>query len=247
MSFPPVFHEVADTLRFGRVLFVELAPGPPSNTRGRYSDVLARRGPLPSRGHFSAPERALGEILGMVDRGVSVEAVVLGGAGDPLRHRGIGTILRRIRTSAHLETVVLTDGRMLADREVRRDAGEAGQVVAWLPALVDPVEETSGIARRDAWERHVEGIASLRRETPTRVALEMPVRPGQNDVPETLDAWSRSVERIRPHRVFVISSPEAATDEPAVALERVKAAVHPEAGAFLDDGTIVEQRVFPGE
>ena len=174
-----------------------------------------------------------------------IDAVVFGGPGDPLRHRGLGTILRRLRTSAHLETIVLSDGVLLEDREVRREIGEAGWVVVWLPAAEDRSEIPADLERREAWDRHVEGAAALRRETPTRVALELPIRPGVNDGETSLAAWRRSVERVRPHRVFVIPAPGVGAEESAAALERARAAVHPQAGAFLDDGTLVERRRFP--
>jgi hypothetical protein len=245
MSFPPVLHEIPDSLRFGRVLFVEISPGPPAERPDRYADVLARRARPPSRAHFSPAEHVVRQVLARIDRGMPIEAVVFGGAGDPLRHRGIGTILRRLRATTHLETIVLADGVLLGDREVRREAGEAGWVVVWLPALEDRAEAPGNPERRDVWERHVEGAAALRRETPARVALELPVRPGFNDGEASLAAWRRSVERVRPERVFVVPAPGVEPDEAAEPLERTRLAVHPKAGAFLDDGTLVERRSFP--
>ncbi len=245
MSFAPVLHDAADSVRFGRVLFVELSPGPPPGDPGRYDNVLSRRDDPPSRVHFSAPERAASDILRAVDHGMAVDAVVFGGPGDPLRHRGIGTVLRRVRKAAHLETVVLSDGLLLADRDVRRELGEAGLVVAWLPALDDSHEKSSGLARRDAWERHVEAIASLHRETHARIGLELPVRPGMNDGAGSLEAWRRGIERVRPDRVFLVPAPGVSEEDVAPTLDRVRVEVHPAAGAFLSDGTVVDQRIFP--
>ncbi len=247
MSFVPVLHDATDSVRFGRILFVELVPGPSPGDPGRYENVLTRRDRMPSRVHFSAPEKAASDILRAVDRGMAVDAVVFGGPGDPLRHRGIGTVLRRVRTSAHLETVILSDGLLLADRDVRREVGEAGLVVAWMPALEDSSEKPSGLARSDAWERHAEGIAALHRETPTRIALELPIRPGVNDGAESLAAWRRGIERVRPDRVFLVPAPGVPEDAVAATLDLMRAKVHPRAGAFLSDGTIVDQRVFSAD
>jgi wyosine [tRNA(Phe)-imidazoG37] synthetase (radical SAM superfamily) len=204
--------------------------------------VLATGARSEPRAHFSAPDAAVRSIFAAVERGVAVEALVLGGAGEPLRHMGIGQILRRIRTSAHLATIVLTSGDLLGDRDVRRDAGEADTVVAWLPALVD-ARVGGGPARADAWERHVEGIASLRRETRAKIVLEIPVHAGRNDGAESRAAWKRAAERIRPERVFVIPDPRA--DEPAPdVLESVRVAIHPRAGAFLPDGSAIDVRCY---
>lgn len=244
MAFHPLLHEPFESLRFGRVLLVEIAPPPPPERPCRYCDVLAAG--APSRTHFSVPDAAARVILSEIERGASVDAVVFGGAGEPLRHAGIGTILRKIRTASHLSTVVLTNGVLLGDREVRRDAAEAETVVAWLPALRDRSSTVEPAARADAWERHVEGIASLRRESRVRIALEMPVRPGVNDGEESRHAWRRAAERVRPERVFVVLDPRAEEEAPE-ALEAIRVAIHPRAGAYLPDGTIVDQRCLCGE
>ena len=142
-----------------------------------------------------------------------------------------------------MPTIVLTNGMLLGDRDVRREAGEADTIVAWIPALQERSEDGDPHQRAAAWERHVEGVASLRRETPTRIALELPVRPGWNDGPESRAAWRRAAERTRPERVFVIPHPKAEGD-PAVVLEEIRRAIHPKAGAFLSDGTLVDDRCF---
>jgi wyosine [tRNA(Phe)-imidazoG37] synthetase (radical SAM superfamily) len=242
MAFAPLLHEPFESLRFGRVLFVEVAPGPPAGVC-RYCRVLAPRVNPEPRAHFSAPEAAVRSILAAVERGVSVEALVLGGPGEPLRHEGIGQILRRIRTTAHLATIVLTNAELLADRDVRRDAGEADTIVAWLPALVDASVGGVAYTRADAWERHVEGIASLRRETQVKIALEIPVHAGRNDGRESRAAWLRAAERARADRVFVIPDPRAAEVAPD-ALESVRTEIHPRAGAYLPDGSAVDVRCY---
>lgn len=246
MAFPPVIHDVVESVRFGRALFAEIAP-PPAEGRCRYCRGLLPEGaPVPSRAHFSDPSAAVRSILAPLDRGASVEAIVLGGAGEPLRHRGLGAILRRIRAQVHLGAVVLTNGVLLRDRDVRREAAEAGLLVVWLPALQDRSEPGDGYARQQAWERHVETIASLKRESSVAVALELPVRPGLNDSAASRTAWKQAVARIRPERVFVIGAPGADEPEMPSALEDMRRTLGRRAGAFLDDGTVVDRRCFCG-
>jgi wyosine [tRNA(Phe)-imidazoG37] synthetase (radical SAM superfamily) len=241
------------SLRFGRVLVVELTP--PPDPPCRYCRVLAPDARPASRTHFSVPAATARAVLARIERGVSVDAVVLGGDGEPLRQVGVGAICRKIRRDAHLPTIVLTDGTLLGDREVRRELADADTVVAWLPALRDRAAEpargpAAAGARADAWEHHVEGIASLRRETQVKIALEIPVLPGRNDGDESRAAWRRAAERIRPDRVFVIPDPRAGEDAAATVaatLEQVRLAIHPAAGAYLPDGTIVDRRCGCGE
>ncbi|MEZ5063721.1 MAG: hypothetical protein R3B81_03250 [bacterium] len=244
MAWGPLVHEPVSSLRFGRVLFVELAP-PAADRPGRYRDVLGRDSRPAERAHFSAPEAAARAVLTELERGAAADAVVFGGAGDPLRHRGLGSILRTLRTRAHVATVVLTDGRLLADRDVRREVSEAALVVAWLPSVEDPAAGASAAERRDRFERHVENLASLAREHPVPIAVELPVVPGESDSATSREAWRRAVARIRPERILVIPGLGAsAAENLADALERVRGDLPPRAGAFLDDGTLVDRRDF---
>ena len=245
MAFPPVVHDVVESVRFGRVLFAEVSPPPPPGEPCRYCRGLAAAGAaLPSRAHFSDPSAAVRAILSPLERGASVDAIVLGGAGEPLRHRGIGALLRRLRAQSHLGAVVLTTGVLLRDRDVRRESAEAGLVVVWMPALEDRSEPGDDFARREAFERQVEAVASLRRETSASVALEIPVRPGLNDGPASRDAWLAALDRIRPERIFLVPAPGVTSADLPAALEKLRTAFPRQAGAYLDDGTIVDRRCF---
>jgi wyosine [tRNA(Phe)-imidazoG37] synthetase (radical SAM superfamily) len=245
MSFPPVVHDLTESVRFGRALFAEVSPPPVAGERCRYCRGLALGASAPpSRAHFSDPSAAVRAILSPLDRGASVDALVLGGGGEPLRHRGIGAILRRIRAQSHLGAIVLTSGAPLADRDVRREAAEAGLVVVWLPSSEDRSEPGDPYQRAQAFERHVEAVASLRRDTPVEIALELPVRPGLNDGPRPRDAWLAAAERIRPERLFLVPASGVRDPELPASLEELRAAFPRAAGAFLDDGTIVDRRCF---
>jgi wyosine [tRNA(Phe)-imidazoG37] synthetase (radical SAM superfamily) len=247
MSFPVFLHELIPSVRFGRVLFAEVAPPPPATEKCRYCRSLLPAGSSPPlRAHFSDPAAAVRAVLAPLEHGASVDTVVLGGPGEPLRHRGIGAILRRIRSQAHLGAVVLTNGAPLRDRDVRREAAEAGLVVVWMPALEDGTAEEDAYDRAQAFERHVEAVASLRRETPAAIALEFPVRPGLNDGPASRDAWRAAVDRIRPERVFLMPAPNVEEAQVGAVLEDLRRSYPRSSGVFLDDGTIVDRRCFCG-
>lgn len=247
MAFPPIVHELISSVRFGRVLFAEVAPPPPATERCRYCrGLLPAASPPPVRAHFSDPAAAVRTILAPLEHGASVDTLILGGPGEPLRHRGIGAILRRIRSQAHLGAVVLTNGAPLRDRDVRREAAEAGLVVVWMPALEDSTAEGSSYDRAQAFEKQVEAVASLRRETPAAVALEFPVRPGLNDSPASREAWRAAVDRIRPERVFLMLAPGVEDPGAGAVLEDMKRAFPRSSGVFLDDGTLVDRRCFCG-
>ena len=256
MPFYPVFHDAYDSLRFGRVLFVEIADGPPLNLPCRYCDLLERSDRVPQRTMFSAPAAAVSVILEETRRVAPVEGIVFGGPGDPLRHAGIGSILRRIRSSVHLATILLTDGIQLCGRAVRREAGEAHTVVVYLPARRKRRRRPEPPGRLEAWAQHVEAIAALRRETPVRVCVEIPVWPGETDDAENREAWRQAIGVIRPQRIFVIPDkgvsvstgrqplPGAAEEELVESLERVGRTLQRRAGVYLMDPTPVDDRCY---
>ncbi len=254
----PILHGAFDSIRFGRVLFAEIAPEDPPATPCRYCRLLTKGVEAPSRRRFSNPESCARAILDPLGSGEAPDRIVLGGAGDPLREIGLAPVLRRIRAHAHLGATLLVDGSLLGEHEVRREAGEADMVVGWLPALEDAREPVRGADagwRRDAFDRIVAGYAALRRETPTQVVVEIGVRPGENDGAVSIDAWSRAIDTIRPQRVHVIPAsvpaavPIAASPAPPegalpTALERVRAALGERAGVALADPTPVDRRCY---
>lgn len=254
----PILHDAFDSIRFGRVLFAEVAPEEPPATPCRYCRLLGKDAAPPARARFSNPESCVRAILDPLGSGEAPDRIVLGGAGDPLREIGLAPVLRRIRGSAHLGAVLLTDGALLSDREIRREAGEADVVAVWIPALVDSRDPARGSEvgrRRDALDRLVAGAASLRRETPAQVVMEVGVRPGENDGADSLDAWQRAFDTIRPHRVQVIPAavsaaiaggPQPTSPEAVLigALERVREALGPKAGVALSDPTPIDRRCY---
>jgi wyosine [tRNA(Phe)-imidazoG37] synthetase (radical SAM superfamily) len=245
MSSFPILHDIYDSIRFGRVLFAEIAPGSEAGTPCRYCRILDSGFTPPQRAHFSSPESCARAILDTLGKGEAPERIVLGGAGDPLRELAVDSILRRIRTAAHLGTVILSDGALLQDRGARRDADEAEMVVVWLPALHNIEEELSSseaFRRREAFDRHVAGIAALRRESRAQVVVEIGVRPGENDGAPSVDAWRRALQVIRPHRAHVISPVADASPEIIAALERARDGIGSGVGVALIDPTPVDHR-----
>jgi hypothetical protein len=128
---------------------------------------------------------------------------------------------------------------------VRRDTEEAEMVVAWLPALtIRGGGNGSAHSRRDAIQRHIAAIAALRRESRAQVAVEIEVRPGENDDAESIAAWRRAIEVIRPHRTMIIPPGPDATPEVIQSLERVREGVGARAGIALVDPTPVDRRCY---
>lgn len=250
MATHPVLHETYESLRFGRVLFVEAAPGESPGTPCRYCRLLQGNG-TPPRGHFSNPESCAKAILETLGSGEAPERIAFGGPGDPLGELGIASVMRRVRTSAHLGTILFTDGAILADREARRDASEAETVLVWLPSIVRAglVPRTSeAIARANAFDRHVASIAALRRESKVHVIVEMGLRPGENDVPESIEAWKSALASIRPDRAVLVPVDPTPSAEASLALSRAKAALgRPVTTSRVLDPSPLDRRCYCGE
>jgi wyosine [tRNA(Phe)-imidazoG37] synthetase (radical SAM superfamily) len=201
---------------------------------------------MPVRKGFAPTPAILSELDSRLGRGESFDAIVFGGRGDPLLHRGIGAILRKIRQQIHLRTILLTDGVVLADKDIRRDAGEAADVVAYLPSPEDPLRPGRAPDRRRAFGHHVESVAALGRETSAQISLELPVHAALSSLDETVRAWADAVKSIRPARVFVIPHPEADLGTAPELLAKVRREIGPRAGEYLPDPGFLDLRCWCG-
>lgn len=247
MAMHPVLHEAFDTIRFGRALFVELAPGDSPTAPCRYCRLLAPGARPSSRGHFSNPESAARAVLDTLGSGEPPDMIVFGGPGDPLREKNIGTILRRIRQSAHLGSVLLTDGALLFDREIRRESAEAESVVVTLPALHHPRDadrSVEALARKVRFDHLLANLAALRRETQVHLIVEIGVKPGETDDPRSIQAWKEAIDFVRPQRTHVIPLGPDASPETMAALDRVREVMPRSAGVSLVDPTPIDRRCW---
>jgi wyosine [tRNA(Phe)-imidazoG37] synthetase (radical SAM superfamily) len=133
----------------------------------------------------------------------SVDVLTFSGAGEPTLYLGLGELVRALkRRYAHLPLVVLTNGSLLWDPEVRRDLLEADRVAPSLDAVTDEIFQKVNRPHRGLdLAKVIDGLYAFRRSYCGEFHLEVMLVADINDQQEQLRAIAGVVDKLRPDRV----------------------------------------------
>ncbi len=164
------------------------------------------------------PEAVLAQVRKALRSGPRIDAVTFSGSGEPTLNRDLGRLIRAIKKLTRIPVVVLTNGTLLARKDVRDDLAAADIVVPSLDAATAALFRK--VNRPHASLRAAEvldGIAAFRETFPGQIWLEIMLVKGVNDSPAHLRALKRAAERIRPDRIHlntVVRPPAEARAKP---------------------------------
>ncbi len=193
------------------------------------------------RAYFS-PREVLAQVRAVLDSGRRVDHITFSGSGEPTLNRNLGRIIRGLKKITDVPVAVLTNGTLLARRDVRDDLRAADIVVPSLDAV--PARLFRAVNRPhpslDAG-RVVRGLARFRREFKGRIWLEIMLVKGVNDTPAHIRALKAAVAAIQPDRVqlnTVVRPPAEASARPLSAreLERIRRLLGGKAEVVADFG-----------
>ncbi|HSA95620.1 MAG TPA: radical SAM protein [Acidobacteriota bacterium] len=184
---------------------------------------------------FFPPRRILAQVRAAVRSGQRIDVITFSGSGEPTLNKDIGRLIRSIKRMARLPVAVLTNGTLLARREVRRDLAAADIVIPSLDA--GPAELFRRVNRPHATlvnEKVIDGLARFRDEYAGEIRLEIMLVRGVNDSPAAVRALKAAVARIRPDRIelnTVVRPPAERAAKPlgAAALGRIRRELGPRA------------------
>lgn len=148
------------------------------------------------------------------------DVVTFSGSGEPTLHSRFGEVIDAIHELGSLPVVLLTNGTLLSDPAVRRDAARADVVKfslsVWnddsLRALNQPV---AGLT----YKRLVEGIKCFRREFAGELRAEVMVVRGINDHERALELIADQLREIKPDRIELNTVVRPPADPDAAAVE----------------------------
>jgi wyosine [tRNA(Phe)-imidazoG37] synthetase (radical SAM superfamily) len=153
------------------------------------------------RAYFSV-RAILAQIREALDSGRRIDTVTFSGSGEPTLNKNLGSLIRGIKRMSRIPVAVLTNGTLLARKDVRRELLAADLVIPSLDAAAEPlfrVVNRPHPSLRAA--RIVKGLAEFRKEFRGRIWLEVMMVKGVNDGPEALRDLKRAIVFIRPDRV----------------------------------------------
>ena len=213
--------------RLGLSLGVDLVPAKICNFDCIYCEIGPTRALTTRRREYSPTNEIIAELeeylAGLDAGGGSVPQVItLTGSGEPTLHSGIGRVIAWLKGRTELPVVVLTNGSLLADPQVRLDLMGA-DIVA--PSLDSARAESYALVNRPAASCPdpaglIEGLAAFTEEFGGQVWLEILLVEGVNDSEADIGALARAVARIRPDRVqlgTVVRPPAVASAKPVAA------------------------------
>lgn len=158
----------------------------------------------------------LAEFAAWRQEGVACDFVTLSGNGEPTLHTGFGDVLRAARAAGY-PTALLSNGSMMWDPDVRRDAALADVVKVTVSAWDAPsFDRLHRPAPGLGFDRLMSGIAAFRREFHGRLWVETMILPGFNDREEDIRKIAACIRPLRPDAIHLNTAtrPSRSADGP---------------------------------
>lgn len=156
----------------------------------------------------------LDELRAWADAGGATDWITLGGSGEPTLHPQFGEVLRWVRAHTGFRSLLLSNGTLFGDPDVRRDAALADAVKvslhAWDQASFERIVRPHPSLRFDAI---FDGYRRFRAAYKGELNLEVFVVPGENDQPEQMARVAALADALRPARVALNTAVRPPADD----------------------------------
>jgi wyosine [tRNA(Phe)-imidazoG37] synthetase (radical SAM superfamily) len=170
-------------------------------------------------------EEILEDLGERLSHDLRIDFVTLSGSGEPTLNSDIGGIIDGIKALTDIPVAVLTNGTLLADREVRVALGRADVVVPSLDAVSQATFERVNRPHPSlAASSVVEGLVAFAEGFPGRIWLETLFVAGMNDDNGEVERIAEVARSIAPERIDVntVVRPPAAAEARPVGAERLR-------------------------
>ncbi len=133
----------------------------------------------------------------------ATDVLTLSSAGEPTLYTGLGELIAAVKkTHPRFPLIVLTNGSLLWEPEVRRRLLKADRVVPSLDAVTTTVFRKINRPHPSLEpEQIIEGIRAFRMEYKGQLHVEIALVSGVNDSPGELSALAHVIESIRPDKI----------------------------------------------
>lgn len=199
--------------RYGRSLGIDLVP----MKTCCYDCLFCQLGPTPQttcdRRDYVPVEAVLAELREYLARDPAVDMLTLCGSGEPTLHLHFGEVLRWIRAETGKPSLLMSNGALFADPEVRADAALADRVKISLHFWDEAsFRQTVRPHASLTFAAIVAGWTHFRAQYAGKLDLEFFAMPGINDAPEQLDRIQALAGMIAPDTVTVNSAARPPAD-----------------------------------
>lgn len=190
--------------RLGRSLGIDVVPYKTCSFDCVYCESGSTTHLTVKRQAFVMPEVVLQELADYFHTyPQGVDVITFSSAGEPTLYEPLGDLVRSIKKQfSSLPLVMITNGSLLWDREVRKDLMAADRVIPSLDAATQEVLESVNAPHPSLDLSLIkEGLEAFRKEYHGEFYLEVLLAAGYNDQPEHLRKLSQFIDRLKPDRV----------------------------------------------
>jgi len=190
--------------RLGRSLGVDVIPPKTCSYDCVYCESGHTTHLTITRQAFVMPDLVLEELADYFrsyPRGADV--ITFSSAGEPTLYKPLGDLLRAVKKRyPSLPLIVLTNGSLLWDPEVRSGLAAADRVVPSLDAVITDVFTKVNVPHpRLDLSTIMEGLKAFRKDYPGQFHLEVLLVAGYNNQPQHLHELRRVIEQLNPDQV----------------------------------------------
>jgi wyosine [tRNA(Phe)-imidazoG37] synthetase (radical SAM superfamily) len=226
--------------RFGRSLGIDLTPFKTCSFNCVFCQLGQTTNQTIARSEYYPLNEIISELKDWLHSGETADYITLSGSGEPTLHTGFGEILKFIRESSKIPTVVLTNGTLLDRPEVREAACLADiikvSLSAWDQSSYEWINRPHPELR---FKQLVEGQKALRDQFQGVLWMEVFLINEMNSMPAAVEKIAGIASEIRPDRIHLNTSvrPPAEDFAAAVPNERLASLAgyfHPPAVVIAD-------------
>lgn len=204
--------------RFGLSLGVDLVPKKTCCYDCVYCQLGKTTELTAERTDFYPVEEVLADVKAALDSGPAPDVITLAGSGDPSLYRSIGPLIDSLHELCDIPVVLLTNGALLFDGEVARDALQA-DILA--PSLDAGDQDTFSRINRPhpsiGFVEMIRGLQTVCEKHPGTVRLEVMLVGGQNDSDESIQRIAGQLGPIRADSIDINTPVRPAPGGEAVA------------------------------
>lgn len=190
--------------RLGRSLGVDVIPYKTCSFDCVYCESGRTTHLTVKRQAFVMPEVVLQELADYFHKyPQGVDVITFSSAGEPTLYEPLGELVRGIKKQLpSLPLVMITNGSLLWDRQVRKDLMAVDRVIPSLDAATQQMLESVNAPHPSLDLSTIkEGLAAFRKEYHGEFYLEVLLASGYNDQPEHLRKLGQFIDRLKPDQV----------------------------------------------
>ena len=204
MSSPTYVFGPVPSRRLGRSLGVDLIPMKTCPLDCVYCQLGRTTNRTIERKVHVPVEDVVAQVRDTIRHGARPDVITLSGSGEPTLHAAFGDVLDGIRSFTDTRRVLLTNGTLFTDPDVRRAAAKADLVIPSLDAADEAGFQAVNRPHPDLrFEGLVDGLAAFRKEFSGELWLEVFLLEGVTGDEDTVRRMLPHIERIRPDHIQI--------------------------------------------